>query len=77
MEIFICLHNKISEINKNNKIRLKGKWQEIYKVFQRILNIILQMLNLDSSLKNDFFFFKSELGMERLRFVLLSQQILS
>lgn len=27
VEIFICLHNKIRKINKNNKVRLKGKWQ--------------------------------------------------
>lgn len=35
---------------------------EIYKIFQVILNTVLQMFNLASSLKNNFFFYKSGLG---------------
>lgn len=56
---------------------------EIYKIFQVILNTVLQMFNLASSLKNNFFFlqvrfgWEQDLTMERHRFVLLSQQILS
>lgn len=34
---------------------MAGNELKMYKIFQRILNIILQMLNLASSLKNTFF----------------------
>lgn len=60
---------------------MAGNKLEFYEIFQIIINIILKMLNLASSLK--YIFFKPELGknkdltMERHRFVFLSQQVLS